>query len=163
MKSIEFLAAKRQLEAYLDKHLRGEKQNGALERRAQRLADKWWINQKLVVIMGTSGIRVTGCRLGFDIGTVKVKSWRTAFTHDDNNVRIFSPSAIALGYCNGFQLYLIVLSNQPTLIARSREITRRWSTAEQFVPPPESPLFVALERAKALGYLPHLQGVENEA
>jgi hypothetical protein len=163
MQSIEFIVAQAQLEEYLGKHLRNEMQNGALERRAQKLVDRWWAKQTLPVMMGTSGIRVTGCRLGFDIGTIKVKNWRTTFLTDSHKVMVFNKDVVALGYVNGFQLYMTLMNNKQTLVARSQFIVRRWSADEVLVPPMESPLYMALARAKALGYLSHLQGVEHES
>lgn len=171
MQSIDFREAQKQLGEYLHSKLHGETQNGALEKRAQRLADMWW-SRAPSVIMGTSGIRVTGCVLGFDIGKVQVARWKTAFTVDKHNVMTFNPLAVALGYSNGFQLYLTFLDPKPKsfgfsdgqlrttitgkgwiLVARSELLTRQWKASDELVPPPSSPLFIALERAKALGYL----------
>jgi len=157
MQSIDFQEAQQRLNAFLTKKLAGEKQNGALERRAQRLVDKWWQSQKLPVIMGTSNLQVVGCTLGFDIGEIKVTRWHTKFVNDTNNVSQRNPSAVALGNCNGFQLFLVPNLEYPTLVALSPLMTHKWSVEQKFIPPKESPLFMALERAKHLGYLSMLR------
>lgn len=156
MQSIEFQVAQKQLGEYLHKKLHGEIQNGFLEARAQRLANMWWTRSPPVV-MGTSGIRVVGCELAFDVGAVKVARWKTQFVEDRHRVMVTAPDAVPLGYANGFQLYLVHIDATWSLVARSQLITNQWRASEGFTPPSSSPLFIALERAKALGYLSYLK------
>ena len=156
MQSIDFQEAQKQLRAFLHAKLHGETQDGKLEARAQRLADMWWTRTP-PVIMGTSGIRVVGCVLGFDIGKVQVAKWKTAFTLDKHNVAIFNPRHVALGYSNGFQLYMAVRDTEWVLVARSELLTKQWKASDNLIPPTNSPLYMALERAKALGYINQLK------
>lgn len=165
---LDFPTAQAELGRFLSSRLLGQVQGAMLERRAQHLTDQWWqvlANQRREIIMGTSGIRIVGCTVGFDIGVVKIKKWKTEFMYDTHNIEKFVPSSIALGYFNGFQLY-ISLKNptpQPVLVARSENHTMRWSILDGELPELGTALFMALERAKSLGYLDLLKGTDNES
>jgi len=157
--TIDFLEAQKQLTAHLNKKLLGEKQGLSLERRAQRLAKQWWDRpHRPTVLVGTCGIKVVGCTLAFDIGTIKVKHWVTRFTEDKHSIHHLAPNAVALGYTNGFQLFISEVNTVPTLVARAGAQVLFWKSADEIIPPTNSPLFVALERAKTLGYLDYLKG-----
>lgn len=137
----------------------GEKQGLSLERRAQKLADNWWANKSLPpVTISTSGIRIVGCKLGFGLGTINVQTWQTRFILDVHDVHRLSPDAIALGYANEFQLFIAKIEDVPHLVARKGIQIVRWKSADNLIPEASSPLRVALDRAKALGYLDYLKG-----
>ncbi len=160
MHYIEFTEAEPQLNAFLNKKLMGEKMGPALCKRAQKLVDKWFTEQRKIIIMGSSGIRITGCVLAFEIGVIKVDHWLTRFIDDPFEIHRVSPGAIALGVLHGNQLYIADYEGVPHLCARDTPRTvRRWSATETMTPPMGTPLFMALERAKALGYLNHLKGL----
>jgi hypothetical protein len=141
---------------YLERRIKGEFLNDSLVKRAQKLADNWWRGRS--VWLGTSGVRVTGCILAFGLGTVGVERWLTRFIVDTHEIHKLVPSAVALGYIQGWQLYMADYEERPHLIARQGHEVQRWSAQEINIPPQGSPLFVALERAKALGYLSTLKG-----
>lgn len=156
MQSTDFQEAQQSFTKYLERRILGEPMNESLVKRVQKLADKWWKDKN--VWLGTSGVRVTGCVLAFGLGTVNVEKWLTQFIIDKNSVHRLVPSAVALGYVKGWQLYIADYEGRPHLIARSENEVQRWSAQAINIPPQNSPLFVALERAKALGYLPTLKG-----
>lgn len=159
MHYIDFDEAQRKLNAYLSKKLMGATMNQALTKRAQKLVDKWWSELLAPVVVGTSGLQVTGCILGFQIGKIMVAQWRTKFVRDQFDLAHTVPSHIALGYASDHQLYIADVDGFPHLCARDTAVNVvRWSTKIDLIPPPTSVLFVALERAKALGYLEYLKG-----
>lgn len=159
MQSIDFIEAQQQLNAFLVQKISGEIQNGALERRATRLVKAWWASPgRPQVLLGRSGLKVVGCELAFDIGAIKVGKWLTRFTEDKHNVHRLAPEAIALGYVNGYQLFISKVNGIPNLVARAGAHIMFWKVEDNLVPPQTSPLFMALERAKTLGYLSYLRG-----
>lgn len=157
-KSTDFQQAQQDFTKFMDRRIKGEPMDDFLVKRAQKLADSWWKGKN--VWLGTSGVRVVGCVLSFGLGTVNVEKWLTQFILDKNGIHQLVPSAIALGYVQGWQLYLADYEGRPHLIARQNHEVQRWSAQEINIPPQNSPLFVALERAKALGYLSTLKGTK---
>jgi hypothetical protein len=158
-KTQDFLEAQVALTEFLNRKLLGEKQDGKLEFRAKRLVKSWWENpNRPTVVVGTCGLKIVGCELEFGIGTIKVKKWMTRFIEDKHSVHVLSPNAVALGYANGFQLFITAVNKAPNLVARNGTNIMFWKAADELIPPTNSPLFVALERAKTLGYLDYLKG-----
>jgi len=155
MQSTDFQQAQLTFTKFLERRLLGEPVNDLLVTRAQKLADNWWKGKN--VWLGTSGLRIKGCVLAFGLGTVNVEKWLTEFILDKHDVHQLVPSAIALGYLQGWQLYLADYEGFPHLVARQGHQVQRWS-AREMIPAQGNPLFMALERAKALGYLPILKG-----
>lgn len=153
--SIDFQKAQVEFTKFLEGKIWGEVLNDSLVKRAQKLTDAWWKGKN--VWLGTSGIRVVGCVLSFGLGTVSVERWLTQFIIDKSGIHQMVPSAVALGYVQGWQLYLADYEGRPHLIARQGHEVQRWSAQETNIPFQSSPLFVALERAKALGYLSTLK------
>jgi hypothetical protein len=165
---LDFLTAQAELGRFLSSRLLGQVQGALLEKRAQRLADQWWevlANQRREVIMGTSGIRIIGCTVAFDIGIVKIRNWKTEFMYDTFHIEKLVPVSIALGYFNGFQLYISRKNPTPgaVLVARSEAHTMRWSILDGASPYAGTPLFMALGRAKSLGYFDLLKGTDDES
>lgn len=155
MQSIDFQEAQASFTKYLERRLLGEPLDDLLVKRTQKMADKWWSSKN--VWLGTSGVRVTGCVLSFGLGTIGVERWLTQFIMDKHSIHQLVPSAVALGYVNSWQLYIADYEGCPHLIARQNQQVQRWSAKAVNIPPQGSPLFIALERAKALGYLPTLK------
>lgn len=159
MKTIDFQEAQQQLSDILNKKLMGEKQGASLERRAQKLIDTWWARKnRPQVLVGSSGLQVVGCTLGFGLGTIKVQQWHTRFVTDQHDVHRLSSQAIALGYSGGFQLFIAKVMSVPNLVARKGMQTQNWRVSDAMIPPANSPLRVALDRATSLGYLEYLKG-----
>ena len=156
MQSTDFQEAQLKFTKYLERRILGEPVDDFLVKRAQKLADSWWSGKN--VWLGTSGVQVTGCVLVFGLGTVNVEKWLTKFIIDKHDIHQMVPSAIALGYVNGWQLYIADYVGRPHLVARKDHEVQRWSAQEINIPPKGTPLFMALERAKALGYLSTLKG-----
>ncbi len=162
MTTIDFQEAQQQLSDILNKKLMGEKQGASLERRAQKLIDNWWARKnRPQVLVGTSGLQIVGCTLGFGLGTIKVQTWQTRFVTDVHDVHRLVPSAIALGYANSFQLFLAKIDGTPSVVARNGAQSMTWSPKNGLVPAVGHPLRAALDRAKSLGYIDYLKG-ENE-
>lgn len=160
MTTIDFQEAQQQLSDILNKKLMGEAQGASLERRAQKLIDNWWARRtRPQVLVGNSGLQIVGCTLGFGLGTIKVKTWATRFVTDLHDVHRLSPSAIALGYSGGFQLFIAEVQNEPRLVARKGMQTIDWRASNTLIPPANTPLRTALDRASSLGYLDYLKGV----
>lgn len=155
---VDFQQAQQDFTKFLERKIKGELIDDSLIKRAQKLADSWWKGKN--VWLGTSGARITGCVLSFGLGTVSAEKWLTQFIIDKNGIHQLVPSAVALGYVQGWQLYLADYEGRPHLIARQNHEVQRWSAQEINIPPQNSPLFVALERAKALGYLYILRGAK---
>lgn len=159
MSYIDFEVCQIELSKFLQKKLLGEPMNESLCKRAQRLVDKWFKDLKKPVIINRADLHITGCTLAFTLGSIKVSRWHTQFIRDQFNLRKTVPSAIALGYVNNNQLYIADVEDVPTLCARDTPFNvERWSVSYGLTPSANSELFVALERAKALGYLDHLKG-----
>jgi hypothetical protein len=164
MITVPFQKVQQELETKLKAALLGHQQDGVLEQAAQQVADKFFkvLKRKgAPVVLDNSGIEITGCVLAFDIGRVMVGSWTTKFyPHDIHAVVDTVPGAIAMGYVNGYQLYLAPQKGLPhTLVARfgMGPAYQTWSPAHAGVPGAANVHFVTLERAKALGYLHLLQ------
>lgn len=163
MHSIDFPQAQTLLSDLLNKKLMGEAQGASMERRAQKLIDNWFARKgRPFVLVGNCGVQIVGAVLAFDIGTIKIKHWRTRFLNDVHDVHRLSPDAIALGYANEFQLFIADARGVPNIVARKGAEVLFWSAAggEIMIPPSTSPLRPALDRAKALGYLDHLKGIK---
>ncbi len=156
----DFQNAQAELSNFLLGKLQGDILNESTLKRAQRLANKWWQSHKPVVIGET--LQIIGCQLGFGFDTIRAEKWLTRFVIDRFEVSKLVRGSIALGYVNGFQLYLADVGGVWTLCARSDHQVLRWSAKELMTPPTSSPLFVALERTKALGYLNLLRGLEQQ-
>jgi|SRR6478736_6484464 len=158
---IEFESAQQRLQAYLNSKLLNEKMNEQLCKRAQRLADKWWSELKYPVVIPRADLQITGCELGFKLGQIYVARWHPQFVRDQFELKKVVPDHIALGYVNRNQLYIAEVEGVPHLCARSTPFdVERWSVSNVMTPPLNTPLFFALERAKALGYLDHLKGIK---
>lgn len=155
MRTIDFQQAQQSFTKFLESRIMGEVLDDVLVKRTQKLTDKWWSDR--TVLMGTSGIQITGCVLTFGLGTVNVEKWTTRFWIDRHDIHKLVPSAVALGYVNGWQLYISDYEGRPHLVARTATQVQRWSSQEINIPHQGTPLFLALERAKALGYLPTLK------
>lgn len=141
--------------------LKGKKQNKMLERQAQdivnRILNQKRARKKLPTL--ECGLTIVGCNLRFGLGEIKVAQWLTRFTPDKNDVEKLVPRAVPLGYANEFQLYAEQRGGFGYLIARS-SLTDMvgWCPSVQGVPDQNTVLFVALERARAFGYLDFLRG-----
>lgn len=158
MRSIDFQEAQQKLTYHLNKKLLGERHDERMETRANRLVDLWFKNaNRPKILLGSAGIEVTGCTLVFAPGSVRIKSWATRFIIDRHNVHVLSPRAVALGYVNDYQLFLTT-TDEPKLIARRGHEVLSWTSGDGLIPPQTSPLFIALERAKTLGYLYLMRG-----
>jgi len=89
-----------------------EKQDGFLERSAQALVDEEF---RVLYARGRlpefSGLRITGLKLKFDVGTIGLSHWLTEFVYDVNGIKGLYPNAVALGYmeyqAHNYQMYLI--------------------------------------------------------
>lgn len=159
MQFTDFRDAQLELSTYLARKLVGETMNEALTKRAQKLADKWFRERKTPVVIQGADLIVTGCTLAFTLGAIKVSQWQTQFMRDQFMLCRTVPKHIALGYVNGCQLYIAEVDGVPHLCARDTPTNvDRWSVRHVLTPPTNSELFVALERAKALGYLDYLKG-----
>lgn len=161
MSYIEFSSAQNRLSMFLTHKLKGEYMNEKLCLRAQRLTDKWFEALKHPVMIPESDLQIVGCILNFGLGRIEVEKWRTKFARDHFGLEYLVPDAIALGYVNGYQLYIADVDQVPNLCARNTAANvERWNHTLKLTPPANSVLFVALERAKALGYLNHLKGLK---
>lgn len=168
MNSQSFFALQQELAKTLWQ-FRGKKQNAALEAESQRVVDDIFQKRAArgkLVVLEASGLQISGCKLNFNIGAIGVKSWITKFyPHDLHAVAATVPGAVPLGYVNGYQLYIHVgFQPHPCLVARygMSHAFVTWSPRVQGIPPGDSVLFVALERAKQLGYLHLLQAEAYE-
>lgn len=150
-------------------NLKGKTQDLALEVLAQKLVDNYFKSNaargRITEIAG-SGIAITGMKVGFDIGKIKVHHWKTMFWPVDRfDVTQTVPGAIALGYVNNKQLYIAPQGALgPTLVIRHgmhAQYTTWNPSLIKMTPPRDSEAFVALERAKALGYLDLLNPKEE--
>lgn len=151
---IELQKFQQDLNAFLSKKLVGEIQNGALERRAQRLADKFFKDRTTPVAIGKSGLFIVGCTLAFDIGRIMVSQWHTRFQRDEHAIHLKVPGAIALGWINQNQIYIAKHEGLWTLHARAGDhLVERWNNKQPLIPGTDTVLFVALQRATQLGYL----------
>jgi hypothetical protein len=159
MHYIDFTEAEPRLNAFLSKKLTGERMNEYLCKRAQKLVDKWFREQPQIIVLGTSGIRIVGCVLGFEIGSIKVERWLTSFVHDTYEIMKVVPNAIALGSEREVQSYIAEFEGFPHLCVRTSPFdVKRWSVRDVVIPAQGTALFMALERARALGYINHLKG-----
>ena len=149
----------------------GKKQDKVLESQAQRTIDELFKKRKArnkPVVNDEAGIQITGLKLAFDIGRIGIGHYRTAFWPSDRWLVCVGDgnSCVALGYVNGYQLYIQPQEGLPAkLMARHGYGNNYESWCPKLVgmPPTNSVFFVALERAKALGLLKLLQGSENES
>lgn len=137
------------------------KQDGALERKAQKTVDeifkKHKARRKPVTLEG-AGIEIVGCVLAFGIGTIGIGRWLTSFYPVDRyDVLKTDPIAIPLGYVNGAQLYIRPQSATLTIRYGMGYEFNAWSPKLQGTPPTNTIFYVALERARLLGYLSMLQ------
>lgn len=159
MQPIEFPVAQFRLSQYLNKKLLGEKHDASLEKRAQRLVDNWFKHpNNPAVVIDRSGVYVVGCVLGFELGSIKISRWLTNFVRDAHQVHRLHKDAVALGYVNGYQLFIAGIKGVHNLVARKDQEVLYWKASDDLIPPATSPLFVALERAKTLGYIDILKG-----
>lgn len=140
----------------------GIKQDGKLEVAAQEAVDRYFRKcyaRGIHTVLGDAGIQVTGITLGFDIGTISIKNIHTEYwPNDQYNVLQTIKNAVPLGYVNGYQLYIEKRQGYPELMARygMGNCFTAWCPKVQGVPTANSVIFVALERAKQLGYLDYL-------
>lgn len=140
----------------------GQQQSGTMERDAQDTVDRYFRKchaRAIHTVLGDAGLRVIGVRLGFDIGAIGIKNILTSYWPNDQYAVLHTiKNAIALGYCNNYQLYIEKRDSYPILVARygMAACFTEWCPKTQGVPPASSMFFVALERAKQLGYLDYL-------
>lgn len=141
----------------------GVKQNGKLEADAQDTVDRYFRKchaRGQHTVLGDAGLSVTGVRLAFDIGSIGLKQIVTDYwPNDQYGVQQTIKDAVALGYVNGYQLYIEKReASYPDLVARygMGKCAISWSPKLQGVPTANSVFFIALERAKQLGYLDYL-------
>lgn len=161
----EFLEVQAQLEEKLKAVLMGKLQDGELERQAQTVADEFFKTRAargLQLVLDNSGVEIVGCTLLFDIGRVRGGQWKTKFyPRDIHAVMDTVPGAVPLGYVNGYQLYIAPQKGNlaHTLVARFGMGSKfqSWAPAYAGMPDTSSIHFLALERAKVLGYLHLLQ------
>ncbi len=164
MKNKSFDELQKELQATL-KVFMDKTQNGGLEAKAQKAVDEVFKRRKArrkIVVNDAAGIEVVGAVLAFDIGRIGLKHYKTAFWPKDkwhvclgkNN------SCVPLGYVNNYQLYIQPQEGlPPTLMARfgPGSAYSSWNPNIAGMPPTDSVFFVALERAKALGWLKFLR------
>ncbi len=163
MRSQSFDALKKELGAELDKYL-NKIQGAALETDSQKGVDEIFLKHKARgkhTVLDNSGIEITGCDLAFDIGVVGVRNWTTAFWPTDRfGVSTLEPGSVPLGYVNGYQIYLLPQKGLPAMLVARYSIGTgyaTWCPAIAGMPEKDTVFFVALERARVLGYLPLLQ------
>lgn len=137
----------------------GHIQDGDMELQAQHRVDDLFRRLKArrkLLEMTKAGIVITGCTLGFNIGQIGVKFWKTEFLTDPFGTSQMEPSAVALGYANGYQLYISRgKDSYPRLVVRQgkgRAFTV-WTPMLDGLPATDSLHYVVLERAKTLGYI----------
>lgn len=169
MHGLSFLHAQQALEKLLNVLVR-EKQDARTEAIAKRIAADFFSRQrarKQPVLIDTCGIEITGCELAIQEGRIGVKRWLTAFWPGDVNLVLrFEPGAIALGYVNGHQLYVMPPKSETEpakLVARADMGPKfgTWCPSTQGMPQEDSVFFICLERARTLGYLPLFQRIEE--
>ncbi len=165
---VSFVHAQKELERLLDVLLKA-KQSASTEASAQGIANDFFKRQRArrkPVLIDTCGLEVTGCELSIQKGRIGVKRWLTSFwPADANQVLLLEPGAIALGYVNGRQLYVLPPKSEtePAKLVARTDIGPNfgtWCPNTQGMPQEDSVFFVCLERARTLGYLPLFQRIE---
>lgn len=137
----------------------GQPQNGTLEVEAQKAVNRYFTalqRKNEFVLIEAAGLRIIGVELNFDIGSIGLKRIKTDWWPTDAHaVHRTVPNAIALGYANGYQLYL----EGANIVARygMGACCTKWCPSIQGIPAYSTVFFLALERAKQLGYLSELR------
>jgi hypothetical protein len=141
----------------------GKKQDGKVEKDAQDTVDRYFRKcraRAIHTVLGDAGLSITGIKLGFDIGSIGLKQVVTDYWPNDQYAVIQTvKGAVPLGYVNGYQLYIEKKEGEyPILVARygMGNCITSWCPKLQGVPTANSVFFIALERAKQLGYLDYL-------
>lgn len=137
----------------------GQVQGLAVEVDAQKAVNRYFTalhRKNELVLIESCGLRITGVELHFDVGFIGLKRIKTDWwPNDAHAVQRTVVNAVALGYANGYQLYIEGLN----IVARygMGECCTKWCPSIQGVPPYSTVFFLALERAKQLGYLMDLR------
>lgn len=142
----------------------GRPKTKEVEQEAQLIVDAYFrklVKQRNRVTIEPSGLEITGARLAFHIGSICIGEWKTSFYPEDRfSVAETEVNPIALGYVNGCQLYILPGEDEPgRLVARAGmgEAYEYFIPSTMGLPLTNSIFFVALERARVLGYLYTLQ------
>jgi hypothetical protein len=133
---------------------------------AQYLVDCYFrkrMSKENPIIVESAGIQLSGCELAFTENSIALGKWITSFyPWDVYSVMSTESGPIPLGYWDGAQLYILSIKGKPGTIMARFSMTKfiPWTPSVQGMPAENSIHFVALERAKVLGFLHKLQTVQ---